>query len=78
MRLFVAPQAPTLPSPSQLSTLSPTATAFVTDGAMTIDAGDMVMCASTANPNAPAYSFHMVTTGATGVSSSSLRLDNSS
>lgn len=63
--------APTLAA-SRLSKLTPTATAAVTDSSMSLAVGDLVYANTSSY-----YSWHMVTTGATGVSSSSLRLDSS-
>ena len=76
VNIYVSQRAPSLSPGSRLSTLAPTSTAPVTDTAMTLNAGDLVMCATSASPAAPAYSLHMATAAATGVSSSALRLDD--
>lgn len=78
VRVYLSQQAPSFLGGSRLSTLTPTATAPVTDNAMTLSAGDIVMCATSAAPSAPAYGWHMVTMGATGVTSATLRLDGQS
>lgn len=76
VNIYLSQRAPGLAPGSRLSTLAPTGTAPVTDTAMTINAGDLVMCATSASPAAPSYSLHMATAAATGVSSSALRLDD--
>lgn len=79
VRIHLVQLAPEFTTGSRLAQLAPTATALVTDAAMSIAAGDVVMAATTANPSGgEKYSWHMVTTGATGVNSSSLRMDDSS
>lgn len=78
VRVYLVQGAPTFPNPSQLSTIGATATAAVTDGSMTINTGDICMCATTANPAGPLdYAWHMATFGATGVNNVQLNLDDS-
>lgn len=77
LRVHLVRLAPEFQPGSRLTRKSPDATALVTDNAMDLVAGNVVMVATSANPSgAEKYSWHMVTTGATGVSSSSLRLDD--
>ncbi|MBI4516446.1 MAG: LamG domain-containing protein [Deltaproteobacteria bacterium] len=78
LRLDDDPIAPDYVTGSRLTRFVPTATALVTDGAMAISAGDLVICRTLSNPASSGYAWHMVTTGGTGVSSSALRLDGQS
>ncbi|MBI5465871.1 MAG: putative Ig domain-containing protein, partial [Candidatus Kerfeldbacteria bacterium] len=74
----LAGSGPTLVA-SRLAKLTPTATAAVTDSSMSLAVGDVVLASTSTGCSVyPCYAWHMVTTGATGVSSSSLRLDASS
>jgi len=75
LRLDGVGSAPVFAPGSRFSFLTPTATAAVTDGAMSITTGDLVLCHTLSNPSSGGYAWHMVTTGATGVSSANLRLD---
>src|SRR3989344_1879817 len=59
--------APTFTQVTQFSKIAPTATALVTDTAMTITAGDIAFSYHTANPAEGTYAWHLVTTGGTGV-----------
>ena len=76
LRLDDAPTRPRFAPGSRLSRFVPTATAAVSDAAMTINAGDLALCHTLSSPAGEGYRFHIVSTGATGVSSSALRLDD--
>ena len=79
LRIYLVQDPPVLAGGSRFSKLVPSGTALVTDAGMPLAAGDVVMCAVTAAPAGPEkYSWHMVTTGGTGVSDAALRLDGSS
>ncbi len=70
--------APTAVQVTQVSKLAATATALVTDTALTLTAGDIVFVNTSANPTALSYGWHLVTTGnagSGGVAASALRLD---
>src|SRR3990167_1838355 len=72
LRLDGASVAPTYVTGSRFSTITPAATA-VDNGAT----GDIVFAQTTANAaNNNAYNFHIVSNGATGANSTSLRFDN--
>lgn len=77
LRLDDAPAPPQFANNSVISRVPPDDTAAVTDVAMVLAAGDIVLCHTLSNPGSDEYQFHIVTTGATGVSSSSLRLNDS-
>ncbi|MDP2656502.1 MAG: Ig-like domain-containing protein [bacterium] len=64
---------------SQMSKLTPAAQGLATDEVTAFTFGDMLFASTTANAaNNGSYAFHMVTSPATGVSHTALRLDNSS
>ncbi len=64
---------------SQISKLSSAAQGLVTDTTTVLSFGDIVFAKATANAaNTGVYAFHLVSAGATGASSNSLRFDNAS
>ena len=66
---------PSFASGSQVSRIVPDKTADVENGSLLLSAGDLAFCYATANPTGSEYDWRIVTTGATGVSSSALRLN---
>jgi len=69
--------APTLAASSQISKLSTAANGAVVGDTTVLSFGDIVFAKTTANAtNNGAYNFHMVSAGATGAPSASLRFDN--
>ena len=76
LRLDNETDKPVFVSGSQVSRIVPDKTANVENGSLLLSAGDVAFCNTTANPSGSEYDWHIVTTGATGVSSSALRLNN--
>ncbi len=63
---------------SQMSKLASAANGLVSESATVFSFGDIVFAKTTANAaNNNAYNFHIITNGATGANSASLRFDNS-
>ena len=68
---------PGVASASQMSKLSTAANGLVSESATVFSFGDIVFAKTTANAaNNNSYNFHIVSNGATGASSTSLRFDN--
>ncbi|MBI2356194.1 MAG: carboxypeptidase regulatory-like domain-containing protein [Candidatus Doudnabacteria bacterium] len=68
---------PGIAASSQMSKIATAANGAVTDTATVFAYGDLVFAQTTANAaNNNAYNFHIVTNGATGANSTSLRFDN--
>jgi hypothetical protein len=78
LRLDNATSAPVFATGSRFSDKSPTATGTSSDSMASLSTGDFAFAFPTKNPAASGYGWHMITTGATGVDSSSLRIDQSS
>lgn len=69
--------SPAFSPESRVSRLAPTASALADDTLMVLNAGDLVLCAVTAQPEGQGdYAWHVVTSGGTGVSDPALRLDH--
>jgi len=68
---------PGITASSQMSKIASAANGLVSESATVFSFGDIVFAQTTANAaNNGAYNFHIVSNGATGASSSSLRFDN--
>src|SRR3989344_85288 len=68
---------PGITASSQMSKIASAANGLVSESAAVFSFGDIVFAQTTANAaNNGAYNFHIVSNGATGASSSSLRFDN--
>ena len=78
LRLDGYPAAPVFATSSLLSTMHSAATGTNADTTAVLNVGDLAFASPTRNPASNGYGWHMVTTAATGVSSSSLRLDQAS
>ncbi|MGI5845469.1 MAG: LamG-like jellyroll fold domain-containing protein [Candidatus Xenobium sp.] len=76
LRLDDGPATPVFIPGSLLSRYIPSATALEDDQAMTLVAGDLVLCHCLEEPFGEGYGWHMVTTGGTGVADPALRLDD--
>ena len=77
IRLYLVQQRPSFMPMTDVLRFSSPNTAPVTDEALNLGHGDVVLCAVQANPAGPSsYALHVVTTPAIGVSSSQLRLDD--
>ena len=77
LRLDGASVAPTFAASTQVSKLTPAAEGAVSESATAFSLGDLVLAKTTANAaNNNAYNFHIITNGATGANSTSLRFDN--
>jgi len=76
LRLDDGPAAPAFAPGSLLSRYVPTATALEDDLAMTLVAGDLVLCHCLGDPVGEGFGWHLVTTGGTGVADPALRLDD--
>ncbi|MCE1248227.1 MAG: hypothetical protein LWY06_16425 [Firmicutes bacterium] len=63
---------------SRFSKFTVTGSALVNDTELPMVNGELAFCKPVSNPSASDYGWHIVNTGSLGVSSSSLRLDNSS
>ncbi|OGE84352.1 MAG: hypothetical protein A2846_03885, partial [Candidatus Doudnabacteria bacterium RIFCSPHIGHO2_01_FULL_49_9] len=79
LRLDSNATAPTFAVSSQISQLATAATGAVTESATVFSAGNIAFAKTTANASSNGvYNFHLVSSGATGANSTSLRFDNSS
>jgi len=78
LRLDNAISAPTFASGSRFSRKAASASGNDTDNLATLNSGDFAFAYPTKNPAASGYGWHLITTGATGVANSALRLDQAS